>query len=140
MKKGIEPSNLFGESSLIYSKEEAGKILRDNSYYIFVAAFMALTLFVIAKIPKMKLDMLGNILLILSIYYFIIGVTIRVLKSRVASVLALISFGYAAISNILTNGFSIWFIFSLIFLAASYRCVRASFFYHKKYNQEDGEE
>jgi|GEM_PF-6503987 len=42
-KKSVEPFNLAGRRSLIYSKKEAAKILKDNSYYFFVAAALPLS-------------------------------------------------------------------------------------------------
>ena len=130
MNKLAEPLNLFGPNALIYTKEEASKILKDNSYYIFVAAIMLIVLFCIGKITKTELGVLESIMLVFSIYYFILGFAIRVLKSRIASILALVSFSYAVISRLLTADVGGLFFFSLIFLAASFRCVKASFYYH----------
>ena len=90
-KKNVEPFNLFGLRSVIHSKDEAAKILKDNSYYFFVITVLLASIYIISSIADNTYA--DNIkLLVLSIYYLILGVAIRLLKSRVASVLALISF------------------------------------------------
>ena len=132
-KKAVEPFNLIGRRSLIYSKEEAAKILKDNSYYIFVAAAIPIFISIYLFATNINTDISYGYLLSAGIYLCLLGVAIRVFKSRVASILALVSFGNLFISKILhinSKGFFIFVLF--VFLAASYRAVRASFFYHKK--------
>lgn len=133
-RKAVEPFNLFGEKALISSKEEATKILRDNSYYIFVAAFILLGLFVALTIKNIDVGVSKTIILIFGLFYLCLATAIRILKSRLASILVLTSFGYVILSRILILDIGGLFFFSIIFLAASYRAVRASFFYHKKVN------
>ena len=130
-KKPIEPFNLVGENSLIFSKNEAEKILRDNSYYIFVAAFMMVAIFVLLVFKPVDIGFSKTILLIFGVFYFILGAAIKYLKSRVASILALASFGWALLSKIMCQDTDGWWFFTLIFIAASYRAVKASFYYHK---------
>lgn len=132
LKKTIEPFNLFGEGSLINSKEEAAKILKDNSYYFVVAALLALALYLFFLITKNKIFVSQSTILAYSIFYFVLAYTIRQYKSRFASIVAFVSFAYLVFYRVVTFDIGGFFFFSLIFLAASYRCVNASFFYHKK--------
>jgi len=130
--KPVEPFNLVGENSLIFSKEEVEKILRDNSYYIFVAAFLMGATFIFLSFNPVDVGISKASILIYGIFYSIIGVSIRYLKSRIASFLALASFGWALFSRVIgQDAGGLWF-FTFIFMAASYRSVKASFYYHKK--------
>jgi hypothetical protein len=115
--------------SPISSKEEAETILKDNSYYIFIAAFISFTVFLLSVLYE--LDIHQKYYLSYGIYLFILAIAIRQLKSRIASTLALISFSEIIISSILESDIGGVSIFSFLFLAASYRAVKASFFYHK---------
>ena len=128
-KKSVEPFNLVGRRSLIYSKEEAAKILKDNSYYFFIAAALALGASIFAG--SINIEVSQKFLIGISIIYFLLGFCIRKYQSRIASLFALINFGYVFVVNILQNGRSGFCLFTLIFIAASYRSVKASFFYHK---------
>ncbi len=132
MKKPIEPFNLVGENSLIFSRQQAEKILRDNSYYIFVAAFIMFTVDLFLILKPVDIGISKTIILICGIFYFVLGVSIKYLKSRIASILALASFTLDLFFKIMeqrtNNG---WWFFTLIFIAASYRAVKASFYYHK---------
>ena len=130
-KKTIEPFNLFGERSWILSKKDAANILTDNSYYIFVAAFITLGVFLFLTFKPVDIGYTKTYLLIFSIFYFVLGVAIRRLQSRIASILALLSFGLVVLSKILEQNLDFFTFISFIFLAASYRSVKASFFYHK---------
>jgi hypothetical protein len=131
-KKAVEPFNLFGETALISSKEEAAKILKDNSYYIFVSAFILLGLFVAQMIKNTDIGVPKTIILVIGLLDFCLATAIRILKSRLASILALTSFGYIILSRIFIHDTGGFFVFSIIFLAASYRAVRASFFLSQK--------
>jgi len=133
-EKTIEPFNIIGERSWILSKKDAAKILTDNSYYIFVAAFMTLCLFLFLSFKPIDIGYSKTYLLIFCIFYFVLGVAIRRLQSRIASILALMSFGFVVLSKILEQDIGGFTFISLIFLAASYRSVKASFFYHKTSN------
>ncbi len=126
-KKPIEPFNLVGENSLIFSKEEAEKILRDNSYYIFVAAFMMVAISILLVFKPVDIGISKITILIYGVFYFILGAAIKYLKSRIASVLALASFGWALLSKVIEHDTDRWWFFTLIFMAASYRAVKASF-------------
>ena len=128
-KKTVEPFNLVGRRSQIFSMEEASKILKDNSYYIFVAAALLLGLSVF--IGPMDIAISQEYIIGIGVFYLVLGVCIRKFKSRAASLLTLGSFGYVFIERILHNDIGGLFFFTFIFLAASYRSVRASFFYHK---------
>jgi hypothetical protein len=128
-KKMVEPFNLVGRRAQIVVKKEAVKILRDNSYYIFLAA--AIHLGISIFIGAMDIGISRVFLIWIGLFYCILGVCIRILKSRVASLLALASFGYALITRILEKDIGVFLIFYFIFLAASYRAAKASFFYYK---------
>jgi len=128
-KKMVEPFNLVGRRAQIFTKEEAVEILKDNSYYIFLAAAILLGISIFigpTDIGFSQVFLIGG-----GLFYCVLGVCIRILKSRVASLLALASFGLVFITRILENDIAGAFIFTFIFLAASYRAVKASFFYHK---------
>jgi len=130
-KKAVEPFNLFGERSLIYTKDEAARILRDNSYYIFISTALLLAGFSLLLFTKREIFVSKTTVLAFSIYYLFLGVAIRYFKSRVASVLALASYVYVAASRIIDLDMGGLFWGTLIFVAASYRCIKASLFYHK---------
>jgi hypothetical protein len=121
-KKPVEPFNLFGENSLISSRDD----------YIFVAASIGFGTVIFIKLMNLDLGISLTTLLIMSFIYFILAFSIRRFKSRAASILALLSFSYVLISRILENDTGGLFFFTFIFVAASYRAVRASFVYHKK--------
>ena len=134
-KKIIEPFNLVGRRAQIFSKEEAAKILKDNSYYIFVAAAMLLVISIF--IGQVDVGISQAYLLVVGLFYCALGLCIRKFKSRVASLLALTSFGYVFVTRILEHDTGGLFFFTFIFLAASYRAVRASFFYHKAMSSKE---
>ena len=139
-RKAVEPFNLFGERSLIFTKEEAAKILRDNSYYFFLSAAILLGGFTLLLFTKGEIFVSRTTILVLSVYYFFLGVAIRYLKSRVASILALVSDGSIVVSRIIDLDIGWLFFLTFIFLAASYRCVKASLFYHKAKRGENKED
>ena len=128
-KKMVEPFNLVGRRAQIFSKEEAAKILKDNSYYIFVAA--ALLLGLSAFIGSKDIGISRQYIVGFGLFYLVLGSFIRKFKSRVASLVALTSFGYVIITRIFQYDIGGLFFFTFIFLLASYRSVKASFFYHK---------
>jgi len=128
-KKIVEPFNLVGRRSQIFSKDEAAKILRENSYYFFVAA--AILLGLSAFIRPTDICISRAYIIRFGVFYLVLGFCIRKLKSRIASLLALGSFGYVIFSRIIQNDIGGLSFIALIFLAASYRSVKASFFYHK---------
>jgi hypothetical protein len=128
--KKIEPF-VFGGQGIFSSKEDSAKSLRQNSYYFFIASAILFVSFLFFIFPKKDLTTFTFIVLFFGIFYLIIGYAIRVLKSRIASILALISFGILVIIRIIELDVDGIFFFSLIFLCAAYRSVKASFYYHK---------
>jgi hypothetical protein len=130
-KKMIEPFNIVGRRSLIYSREEAAKIINDNSYYIFVAAVINFAASVYLFVIPTNVGISEDYLLLAGIFYFAMGVGVRKFKSRVASLLALGSFGYALLMQVLEKSMSGFYLFTFIFCLASYRLVKASSYYHK---------
>lgn len=130
-KRMVEPFNLVGMRSKIFSKEEAVKILKDNSYYIFVAAILSFGFSVLIKLMDVNIDIPQEYLIGMGVFYLVLGFCIRKFKSRFASILALAIFGYIFIMRIFQNDIDGIFFFTFILLAASYRSVNASFFYHK---------
>ncbi len=130
-RKPIEPLNLFGENSWISSLEEAASVLRDNSYYIIVVGFIHLGILGYIRLSSVNLDMSEIELLLFGIFYVVSGFSIRIFKSRVASSLTLASFVYGFIINVLAGDTSAITGFTALFLAASYRAVRASIEFHK---------
>ena len=128
--KKIEPF-VFGKQGLFFSKEDALKALRLNSYYFFVASAILFVSFTLLIILKKDLTYLTVLILSFCIFYLIVGYAIRVLKSRIASILALISFGVLVIIRVMQKDIGGTLIFSLIFLCAAIRSVNASFYYHK---------
>lgn len=128
--KKIEPF-VFGRQGLFFSKEDSAKALRQNSYYFFVASAILFVSFIFFTFSKKDLTNFTVLILCFGIFYLIIGYAIRVLKSRIASILALISFGVLVIIRVIEKDIGGIFFFSLIFLAAAIRSVKASFYYHK---------
>ncbi len=133
-KKAIEPFNLFGERSLIYSKDEAVKILKDNSYYIFVASAMAFGFFAFVYFSPADVGNSKFIFLIVGLLYLSIGLAVRKLQSRVASIFAFLCFGSLFLQKLIDYGLGGSFL-AMIFLAASYRCIRASFYFHDHFTE-----
>ena len=130
-KKMVEPFNLVGRRALIYTKEEAVKSLKDNSYYIFVAAVLNLGISFFLFIYPTDVGISKEYLMVVGIFYCALAVGIRKFKSRIASLLALASFGYVLFSNMWQDGTGGFYLFTLIFFAAAFRTVKASFYYHK---------
>jgi hypothetical protein len=129
-KKNVEPFNLVGIRSLIYSKEDAAKILKNNSYYIFVAAGFNLGFGFFDFIYPTDIGISTEYLILSGIFYCAVGAGVRMLKSRIASLLALGSFGYTLLMKALQEGQGGFYLFLFIFCLASYRAVKASFYYH----------
>lgn len=130
-KKNIEPFNLFGERSLIYSKQDAKKILIDNSYYFFIASAITFGIAAFAYFGIVDLGTSETTFIILSLAYLLLGIAIRRLQSRTASVIALIIFGWILILRIYESDIGGSFFYSFIFFAASWRSVKASFYFNK---------
>jgi len=82
----IEPFNLFGELSLTYTKKQAARILRNNSYYVFASAFILLGGLVILFFTKREIFVSRTTMVAFVIFYVFLGAAIRYFKSRVASV------------------------------------------------------
>lgn len=131
--RAIEPF-VFGERGIIYTKADAERVLKDNSYYFFVAAFILLVfgvLFVVHNEEKYY----SVSAFLFCIFYILIGLCLRKLKSRAAAILALLSVGNLILVRILDAGINVlggfsWILF--LFLAAAIRSVKASFIYHRK--------
>ena len=128
----IEPFPLFGIESIIHSKEQALKVLKFNSYYIFVAAFISLFGFLSISLFNLNIGITGEYVMLFTLLFFTIGFLIRWLKSRVASVISLLIFSFTFFWNFYESGFAGYYILTSLFIAASYRSTKASFFYHKK--------
>jgi prepilin signal peptidase PulO-like enzyme (type II secretory pathway) len=127
----FEPLPLFGVESIIYSKEQALKILKSNSYYLFVAGFIALFGYLATEVYSLDIGTREIYILIFALFLFAIGTLIRWRQSRVASIVSFLIFLYALFANFYVAGFGGIYIISVILLAASYRCIKASFYYHK---------
>jgi hypothetical protein len=139
-KKMVEPFNLYGKRSFIYSKEEAAKILKDNSYYIFVAAVLNVIILIFLFIYPIDVGISKEHLLFQGIIFCALGVGVRKYKSRIASLLVLGIFGSSLLIKILQEGRGGFYLFFFIFCLASYRAVKASFYYHKKMVEEENAE
>ena len=129
-ERKIEPF-VFGRQGLFFSKEDALKALKLNSYYFFVASAILIISFTFLTILKKDLTYFSVLILSFGIFYLIVGYAIRVLKSRIASILALISFGILVIIRVMEKDIGGIFFFSIVFLCAAIRSVKASFYYHK---------
>lgn len=139
-KKMVEPFNLYGKRSFIYSKEDASKILNDNSYYIFASLVINVIILISLFIYPIDVGISKEHLLFQGIIFCALGVGIRKYKSRCASLLALGFFGYSLLIKILSEGRCGFYLFCFIFCLASYRAVKASFYYHKKMVEEKSAE
>jgi hypothetical protein len=128
--KKIEPF-VFGRQGIFLSKEDSIRTLRLNSYYFFVASIILVVGFIIIVISERDISNFSLLILFFGLFYSIVGYSIRFLKSRIASLLALISFGSLILIRLLEKDIGGLFFISLIFLAASIRSVKASFYYHK---------
>ena len=130
-KKMVEPFNLVGRRSQIFSKKEAAKILKNNSYYFFVAAIFNFGLFTLLTINPIDVGISNKVILLFGFIYLVLGFSIRKLYSRLASIMGFMIFGWIILSRIIENDIGGFFFFSLIFFAASYRSIKASFYFHK---------
>ena len=130
----VEPFPLFGEKSLIKSKEHAEKIAKDNSYYVYVTGSILFVSFLLTKILDIELGMGNNLLLFLAILYVILGFSINKFKSRIASLTALILFFHATLTRIITKDIGGLFFINIILVSAAYRAVRATVYFHEKDN------
>jgi len=128
----VEPFPLFGVESIIHSKEQALKVLRLNSYYIFIAGFFGLFGFIAIKFFNVDIGMSGTYVLFFAFVFFAIGFLVCWWQSRVASIISMAIFLITFLRNIYESGFAGFSIITLLFMAASYRSAKASFFYHKK--------
>ena len=126
----IEPF-VFGKQGIFLSKEDSIKTLRINSYYFFIASAILLAGFMIISISERNVSYFSLLILFFGLFYSIVGYAIRFLKSRIASLLALISFSSLILTRILERDIGGLFFISLIYLVASIRTVKASFYYHK---------
>ena len=132
-KSIVEPFPLFGVESIIHSKDQALKVLKFNSYYIFIAGFFSLFGYFAIEFFNLDISMSGAYLLFFALVFFIIGFLVYWHQSRVASIISMVIFLVTFVGNIYESGFAGLSIITLLFIAASYRSAKASFFYHKKY-------
>ena len=132
----IEPFGLFGSESLIESKDQAAKIAQTNSYYILLSGlvFLAGMLFNMSSYID-GLD--GNQFLMLGIAYLILGIVIKLFKSRLAATLSLVLYALIYGYIYFYKGFAGVSLLYFIFVAAAYRSVVSCFYYHKKQNLWD---
>ena len=112
----VEPFPLFGVESIIHSKEQALKVLRLNSYYIFLAGFFGLFGFSAIEFFNVDIGMSSTYVLLFAFVFFAIGFLVC----------------WRFLRNIYESGFAGFSIITLLFIAASYRSAKASFFYHNK--------
>lgn len=131
-RKRIEPFCLFGTDSIIYTKEEAAKVVMDNSYYFIVAGCIPLVVLLFALFGKTVPGFTIPYLIIMATLYFFLAFVLRKLKSRVASILLLAGVVWALLPSLVQLDIGWSFIFNLLFLTASVRTVKATFIYHKK--------
>jgi len=131
-KNIVEPFPLFGVESIIHSKEQALKVLRLNSYYIFIAGFFGLFGFFAIEFFNVDIGISGTYVLFFALVFFAIGFLVCRCQSRVASIISMAIFLFTFLRNIYESGFAGFSIITLLFIAASYRSAKASFFYHKK--------
>lgn len=133
-KERIEPFN----SSPITTREKAVKVLKDNSYYIFIYACLTLAIFLVLTFYKEEIYGPNNyFVLFISVFCFIATFALRKLKSRIAAIIALIVFSALFINHLLCflkDRHILATLISFLLLRASYRSVKASFFYHRKDN------
>ena len=131
-KNLVEPFPLFGVESIIYSKEQALQILKSKSYYHFLAGSIALFGYLVIELGEPSAGMNEIYFLTYAIVLFAIGALIRWRQSRVASIASFLIFVYALFANYYVAGFGGIYIITIILLAASYRSIKASFYYHRE--------
>lgn len=131
-RKRIEPFCLFGNDSIIYTKEEAAKVVVDNSYYFMIAGFLILVLLLFALLGKRVPGESIHYLIIMATLYLSLTLALRKLKSRVAAISILVIVVWALLPRLIQFDIGWSFIFNLLFLAAAIRSVKATFFFHKK--------
>ena len=129
--RSVEPF-VFGKNGVILTKEDARKVLKDNSYYFFVAGFMLLVAFILIAISGRKISSSAISIPLFGIFWLAIGYSIRKFGSRIASLLALITCCNVILTRAWEGDIGGLFFLSFIFLAASYRSTKASFVYQKK--------
>jgi len=133
MKAGIKTIEPFaiGESGIIYSQDDAARVLKENSYYFIVVGFFLLFVFVVKVLTHIAVGYSNNLILFYLVYNFLIGYSLRKFRSRLAALLALVNSCAVIINRVLYNDMGGMFVVALLFLAVSYRVVKASFLYHQ---------
>jgi hypothetical protein len=131
-RRRIEPFCLFGNDSIIYTKEEAAKVVMDNSYYFMIAGCLILVLLFFALLGKRVPGESIQYLIIMATLYLSLTLALRKLKSRVAAISILMIVVWALLPRLIQFDIGWSFIFNLLFLAAATRSVKATFFFHKK--------
>jgi len=127
----VEPFPLFGVGSVFHSKEQAEKVLKHNSYYIFVAGFICLLSYFAIIVGDMDIGINKEYILFFASSFFVIAYFIRKHQSRAASIISLLIFSSTFFVNYYENGSGGFYVFTLLFIAACYRSIKASFYYHK---------
>lgn len=131
-RRRIEPFCLFGNDSIIYTKEEAAKVVMDNSYYFTIAGSLILVLLLFSLLSKKVPGESIQYLIIMASLYLSLTLALRKLKSRVAAISILLIIVWALLPRLMQLDIGGTFVFNLLFLAAAIRSVKATFFFHKK--------
>lgn len=126
----IEPFSLVGGRSAILTKEQASRIVRNNSYYFLGTALLTGIGAVVLRFTDGGMYLFRT-LLVACVYNAFLAVSIWGYKSRLFAVIALVGTSSNVIWRSIHHDVGGLFVLSLLYVAVSYRCVRATFVYHK---------
>lgn len=130
----LEPFNLIGEYSLFWTKDDAARVAKDNSYYFFVVGILLMSTYIYGFFVDLSFKFPTELVFIYGCLIIIFGILVRYPKSRIASVLLAINFGIVIFEMMIVTGdktSTIGWISVLLFMA-SIRSCQATFYYHRK--------
>lgn len=144
-RNSFEPFRLFGNESIIWSKEEALMVIDKSSYYIYFFGVLLLSLGLIdlylffssSEFKGYLLDY-GVVYFLFGLIYLTLGFLVKKRKSRIASIFSFsfISLGILDYVYYEPNEFGFWGVVAVILLMAFFRSIQGCFAYHKYLNKE----
>jgi hypothetical protein len=126
--KKIEPFCFWGPESIIHTKDQAEKIIKDNTYYFIIVGCLALVIFLFLTFVKPIHGLPVNLLPIAGFFYLLTAIILRRVKSRVISIMILTAVSGTLLYKLLQGDFEWTFLFNLFLFVAAIRCVKATFY------------
>ncbi len=134
-KKTLEPFNT-GVSGEIWNSTDAKKVVLDNSYYFFVYAVLAVSVYLFGFIESFELPFSLYLPLATSLFILTFTIILRLKMSRAAAYLLLAySLIYLFESAVLAPGY-LGVLVPIMLVLASFRVVKATRAFHHYENHE----